>query len=168
MISRFYAPAAAGSKNDVGNNDPELEINEGAKNINDISASNIEHQGNEEKASSHDGNNEADEVVVEAKRRRKSPPVHLRHHKEQDELSLQRPPSSSFNESPEDSKLGKAGLSLKSPLDLESSSREEPPSSPASSSTNKEDSSPPDAAGSIQAALAALQAGQISLNQVLL
>ena len=41
LISRFYAPAAAaGSKNDVGNNDPELEINEGAKNINDISASN--------------------------------------------------------------------------------------------------------------------------------
>ena len=66
------------------------------------------------------------------------------------------------------------GLSLKSPLDLETLRPEEPVSPPVISANNKESSgsisgpeSPtPDVGGSIQAALSALQAGQISLNQL--
>ena len=108
--------------------------------------------------------------------------------------SLQRPPlpaassSASFNESPEDptkslqllggssKPLLSTGLSLKSSLDLECAVRPEEPVSPPviSTTTNKETSSslsgtespPSDVGGSIQAALTALQAGQISLNQL--
>ena len=114
--------------------------------------------------------------------------------------SLQRPPpSSSFNESLEDPKslqllgssstntiagsikpaasstttTGVVGLSLKSPLDLESARPEEPVSPPVISTNNKDgalqsgpESPTSDPGGSIQAALAALQAGQISLNQL--
>ena len=108
--------------------------------------------------------------------------------------SLQRPPlpaassSASFNESLEDptkslqltlassKPLLSTGLSLKSSLDLECAARPEEPVSPPviSTTTNKETSSslsgtespPSDVGGSIQAALTALQAGQISLNQL--
>ena len=110
--------------------------------------------------------------------------------------SLQRPPlpaassSASFNESLEDptkslqltlgssKPLLSTGLSLKSSLDLEcAGSRPEEPVSPPviSTTTNKEtgssslsgtESPPSDVGGSIQAALTALQAGQISLNQL--
>ena len=131
-----------------------------SKNIND---SNIE---DVEKASSNDGlindgNNDSDEVVVEAKRRRKSPPVQIRQ-KEQEEggglFSPQRPPSSSLSEpSCEEPKR----LSLKSPLDLEAVTRGR---DEAMSPRNKSETEM--ASGSIQAALAALQAGQSSLNQV--
>ena len=132
------------------------ETNEaGSKNIND---SNIEEV---EKASSNDGNNDTDDVVVEAKRRRKSPPVQIRQ-KEQEEgsglFSPQRPPSSSLSEpSCEEPKR----LSLKSPLDLEAITRGR---DEAMSPRNKSETEM--ASGSIQAALAALQAGQSSLNQV--
>ena len=132
------------------------ETNEaGSKNIND---SNIEEV---EKASSNDGNNDTDDVVVEAKRRRKSPPVQIRQ-KEQEEggglFSPQRPPSSSLSEpSCEEPKR----LSLKSPLDLEAVTRGR---DEAMSPRNKSETEM--ASGSIQAALAALQAGQSSLNQV--
>ena len=130
------------------------ESHEGSKNIND---SNIEEA---EKASSNDGNNDSDEVVVEAKRRRKSPPVQIRQKEPEDSLfQPQRPPSSSLSEpSCEEPKR----LSLKSPLDLETRGRDEV----MSPSPRKQ--SETEMANSIQAAMAALQAGQISLNQVLL
>ena len=153
------------------------ESKEGSNDINamavskNITDSNIEE---DERASCNDGGNNqdaassSDEVVVEAKRRRKSPPV---------QISRQQQNKEDFNESLETHnavvpKIGK-GLSLKSASDLEQA--EQPPSSlPASeatsstssSSASKDEGNPDNMAGSVQAALAALQAGQISLNQV--
>ena len=135
------------------------------KNIND-SSSNIEE---DERASCNDGNNldaSSDEVVVEAKRRRKSPPVQISRQQSQ-------PHKEDFNESLETNnavpKIGK-GLSLKSASDLEAepsaSAAASEATSTSSSSAGKEEGNQ-DMAGSIQAALAALQAGQISLNQVI-
>lgn len=135
LISRFF-PVGVPQPQQTA--DDSEESNEGAKNINDSTNIEAEEQHN----SLH---NEADEVVVEAKRRRKSPPVQIRQHKEDE-----RPPSSALNESPEaDVRPTKSGLSLKSPLDLET--RNESPTG----KTGEESS--PDMAGSIQAALAALQ-----------
>lgn len=127
------------------------EASTGAKNIND--SSNIEEDS--EKASCNDGNNlEDDEVVVAAKRRRKSPPVQISRQQSQNKED--------FNESLETPTLAKVGkgLSLKSASDLE-----EPENTSTSSKEGNEGNQ--DMAGSIQAALAALQAGQISLNQVI-
>ena len=136
-----------------------------SKNITD---SNIEE---DERASCNDGGNNqdaassSDEVVVEAKRRRKSPPV---------QISRQQQNKEDFNESLETHnavvpKIGK-GLSLKSASDLEAepsaSAAASEATSTSSSSAGKEEGNQ-DMAGSIQAALAALQAGQISLNQVI-
>lgn len=110
----------------------------------DINEKNIENtnEDNEEHT------NDADEVVVEAKRRRKSPPVQIRQASQQAKLEDE----PSFNESLESEKPVAGRLSLKSPLDLEA--------------RNETESPKPDMAGSIQAALAALQAGQISLHQL--
>lgn len=112
----------------------------------------------DEKSNNEDtsqSNDDQEVVVSEAKRRRKSPPVQIKQHKGND---------SSF----EDSKPFKGGLSLKSPLDLESRNNvaRESVSPPVSSSGAKEPEQNGDMASSIQAALAALQAGQSSLNQL--
>ena len=141
----------------------------GKHNINDSSA-NIEEV---EKASSNDGNNDgmADEVVVsEAKRRRKSPPVQIRQKADAQMpedgsgggiFSPQRPPSSSMSE-PSCEEPPPKRLSLKSPLDLEARSDRGAMSSPSPRPKQSES----EMANSIQAALTALQAGQVSLNQV--
>ena len=143
----------------------------GKHNINDSSSSglNIEEV---EKASSNDGNNDgmsSDEVVVsEAKRRRKSPPVQIRQKADPSQMpdeggifSPQRPPSSSMSE-PSCEEPQPKRLSLKSPLDLEARSDRGAMSSPSPRPKQSES----EMANSIQAALTALQAGQVSLNQV--
>ena len=90
-------------------------------------------------------------MVVAAKRRRKSPPVQISRQQSQNKED--------FNESLETPALAKVGkgLSLKSASDLEE---------PETASTSSKEEGNQDMAGSVQAALAALQAGQSSLNQV--
>jgi hypothetical protein len=145
----------------AGNKPSEETTAEEDKNIND----NIEFDeaSSSRGAASNHGNNDADEVVVEAKRRRKSPPVQIRQqqldtHEDNNLFS----PSSVVSAACEDAvKSAVRGLSLKSHVDLEQRGRDDEPVSPP-----RKEESPADVSASVQAALAALQAGQISLNQV--
>ena len=110
--------------------------------------------------SSHHTADSEESKLNEAKRRRKSPPVQIKQSKESEE----RPNSALFDDNLEPT-AKRLGLSLKSPLDLELRISADESSSPPASAANTEDNKPNPSNG-FQAALAAWQTTQETLNQL--